>query len=244
MVKESEDRPILFEYFKTTTDVLLSEYERSKTQSASANLGKNRESFCQIFLKKVLPSKLSIMSGEIWDSQKNKTGQLDIIILREDGPALHVGSEEIYLAEGVFSVIEVKSNLTRDKLIEAGEGLTKVANLKINFGVCITSGATINRPLRILFAYEGASWDLIIEEIKKNKWEELFDLICILNRGILLTKGRMLSWEGNAEFNIINGKAVSLAFMYYYLVSYSSSFLGRNLVISPYFEPINQWNDK
>jgi len=33
-------RPILFEYFKSTAEVLQAEYDRSKQQNAAANLGR------------------------------------------------------------------------------------------------------------------------------------------------------------------------------------------------------------
>lgn len=239
-----KDRPVLFEYFESTADILLSEYKRSSQQISSANLGRNRETFCKKFLSKVLPTKLSVKSGEIWDSKKNKTGQEDIIILRDDTSSLHIGSEDIYLAEGVLGVIEIKSNLNREKLNEAGKGLTKVENLKINSTSIISSGAQIERPLRIVFAYEGATWEIIIDEIKKNGWEELFDLICILDKGVLIKKGRLLNWESEDEFGIINGKSPALGFLYFYLVSYGSSFLARNLNLNPYFEPLNFWGDK
>lgn len=241
---DPKNRPVLFGYFESTAKVLLAEYERSKHQNASSNLGRNRELFCKEFLSKVLPTKLSVKSGEIWDSLKNKTGQQDVIILRDDAPALHIGSDDIYLAEGTFGVVEVKSNLTREKLKEAGTGLSKVKDLKINSGTVISSGAKIDRPLRMVFAYEGATWETLLDEINTNNWEDLFDLICILNRGVLIKKGGLLNWKNEHKFSVITGKAASLGFMYFYLISYGSSFLGRNLVLNPYFEPLNFWNSE
>lgn len=237
------NKPILYSYFKKTADVLLSEYNRSKEQNTSANLGKNREYFCKEFLSKVLPPKLSIKSGEIWDSQKNKTGQLDVVILRDDAPSLHIGSDDIYLAEGVFCVIEVKSNLTRGKVIEAGETLTKVDNLKINVGAQISTGPKLNRPLRIIFAYEGATWDTIIDELNKNSWTEIFDLICILNRGTLLNKGSFLNWSSEEDFLPIDSKSACLGYLYLYLISYGTSFLGRSITLNTYFELFDNWID-
>lgn len=237
------DKPILYQYFKKTAVVLLAEYDRSKEQNSSANLGKNREYFCKEFLSKILPPKLSIKSGEIWDSQNNKTGQLDLVILRDDAPSLNIGSENVYLSEGVFSVIEVKSNLTREKVFEAGEAIIKVVNLKINIGAQICSGAILDRPLRIIFAYEGASWDTIIDELKKNNWTDVFDLICILNRGVLVRKDRLIRWSSAEDFSIVNGRSACLGYLYLYLVSYGTSFLGRGMMVNPYFEPLEKWND-
>jgi len=240
---DPKKRPILFEYFKSTADVLLSEYARSSQQNSSANLGRNRELFCKQFLSKVLPSKLSVRSGEIWDSKKNKTGQQDVIILRDDAPSLHIGSDDIYLSEGVFSTIEVKSNLTREKLNEAGQGLLKVEKLKSNVGATMSSGPQMGRPLRIVFAYQGANWRTLLDEIKKNGWEDLFDLICILDQGVLIKKGGLLNWESEEEFLAIGGKSASLGLLYFYLVFYGSSFLGRSLSLSPYFEPLGFWSE-
>ncbi len=163
------NKPILYSYFQKTADVLLAEYNRSKEQNASDNIGKNREYFCRDFLKKVLPTKLSTVSGEIWDSKNNRTGQLDVLIIRDDAPSLNIGSDNIYLAEGVFSVIEVKSNLTREKLVEAKETLTKVVNLEVTkSSTQIFITPILDRPLRVVFAYEGATWDTIKDEINKN----------------------------------------------------------------------------
>jgi len=112
-VKPLRRRPVLYDYFKKSADVLLAEYERTKEQEASANIGYNRELFCNKFLSRVLPPRLTVRHGEIWDSQGNKTGQLDVVILRDDTPSLTFGEADAFLAEGVFAVIEVKSNLTK-----------------------------------------------------------------------------------------------------------------------------------
>lgn len=239
----NDNKPILFDYFKSTAEVLLDNYKRSKIQNASTNLGINRENFIKYFLSKVLPPKLSIKSGEVWDSDGNKTGQLDIIILRDDAPALDIGTEDIFLAEGVFSVIEVKSDLTSEKLEQAANTLAKVQRLNIKSHASISSGPILERPLRIVFAYEGASWDTLLKVIESNNWQELFDLVCILNSGVLIKKGRLLSWDSKEEFSLVSGIAASLGFMYLYLVSYSTSFLGRVLNLTPYFEPFNKWSE-
>ncbi len=241
----TEEKPLLYDYFKSTAEVLLSKYKQSGQQGASSNKGRNRELFVEEFLRKVLPPRLSVGSGEIWDSKKNKTGQLDIIILRDDAPCLHhYGSAEVYLAEGVFSVLEIKSNLTREKLRKAGNILAKVANLDRSSSAQITVGQNIGRPLRIVFAYEGAEWETLIEEIKENGWGELFDLICILNRGVLINKNEWLKWPGDYQVSIINGKAAALAFLYGFLTTFGASFVGMSFDIAAYFGNPNSWAEK
>ncbi|KKK41117.1 hypothetical protein LCGC14_0463380 [marine sediment metagenome] len=120
------------------------------------------------------------------DSQGNRTGQLDTIIIRDDAPKLtYEGERDTFLGEGVFSVIEVKSNLTREKLKEAGRTLKKVRDLHIEYPSFQSgSGPLFDGPFRIIFSYIGATESTLINEIKKNNWHDLFDLICILNRGV------------------------------------------------------------
>ncbi len=102
--------------------------------------------------------------------------KLDTIIVREDAPKLSFGKRDAFLAEGVFAVIEIKSNLTRQKLNQAGNQLAKVRNLELMVGAIISSGPVINRPLNIVISYYGASWNTLIDEIKNQNWFDLFDL--------------------------------------------------------------------
>jgi len=237
-------RPILYDYFRRSADVLLAEYERSKVQESSANLGYNRELFCNKFLSCVLPPRLTLRRGEVWDSQGNQTGQLEIVILRDDTPSLTFGEADAYLAEGIFAVVEVKSNLSRAKLQEALSTLKRVKSLGLTgVGATITSGPTLNRALRCVFAYEGATWETLLEELVKPDNSDVADLICILSRGALISKGLLLKWEGDEPFYICDGKAAALAWLYFHLVSYSTSFMGRSLNILQYFEPLNAWVD-
>lgn len=244
MNSNNKHRPILYQYFEDSADVLLAEYKRSVQQKASNNLGSNREFFCNNFLSKVLPLKLSIGSGEIWDSEGNKTGQLDTIIIREDAPKLTFGDRDTYIAEGIFAVIEIKSNLTRQKLNEAGNQLEKVKNLHIGKSALITSGPVIDRPLRIVFSYYSAKWDTLMDEIIIQNWHDLFDLICVLNEGVMVKKGLLIGFgeKNQYPFHLIRGKAPSLGILYLYLISYSCSFLGRSLSLQNYFEPFANWN--
>lgn len=239
-------RPVLYRYFLDSANVLLAEYERSKGQGASANLGHNRELFCSKFLEHILPPKLTVHRGEIWDSQDNQTGQLDLVILRDDAPSLTCGSlggANTYLAEGVFGVVEVKSNLTTEKIQEAIVTLKRVSNLNPIFGVSLSTDFALNRPLRCIFAYEGALWETLGRELSRPENRGVVDLVCVLNRGVLVSKEMLIGWDSGESFAFFNGKAASLAFLYFHLISYSTSFLGRSLNIEQYFQPLNGWID-
>jgi len=239
-------KPILFSYFNKKAEELLAKYNTSKEQHASKNLGDNREIFINDFLKSCLPPKLKVCSGEVIDNKGVKTGQLDTVIIRDDAPSLDFGGKNTYLAEGVFGVVEVKSNLTSDKIKEAARTLRNVRSLTVpSFSVVM--GHNLGRPLRIVFAYEGATWETIEKAIKDNKAEDLFDLICILNRGVFITKGRLLFAYDKITGNkiekdfILNTGASALGFFYYYLIMYGVGFMSGSLQLGNYFQPLEQW---
>ena len=242
------DKPILYDYFSKKVEVLLAKYNLSGEQNASRNLGDNRENFINLFLQEALPRCLEVKCGEIIDNTGSKTGQLDTIIVRDDSPRLDFEGKNSYLAEGIFAVIETKSNLTTAKLAEAAKTLDKVRQLVIN-PPSISSGINLNRPLRILFAYEGASWDTIIKFLDENKWQDLFDLICVLNNGVYITKGELvflydkITNERLDEDLVLMTKASSLGFLNYYLWQYGTAFSVVDFNLQKYFLPLEGWTN-
>ena len=236
-------KPILYDFFYKKAKVLLALYSLSAEQKSSINIGDNREIFLNNFLKGSLPKKLSIEKGEIWDKKGNKTEQLDSIIIRDDCPALDFGGKSVYLAEGVFAVIEIKSNLDSTQLKRAGKTLERVKNLKTKDRAIVTTGPRLNRPLRLVFSYKGAKWDTLKSVIDQNNWTDLFDMICILGKGVIIRKGGLFRWDSDHDLYLLESKTAPVAFLYYYLVSYGSSFVARSIKITSYFEPLNSWKD-
>jgi len=241
------ERPLLFNYFEQSEQLLLAEYARSKLQQASQNLGANRELFCNSFLTRVLPHSLKISRGEVWDGKGNRTGQLDTIVVRDDTPSLAFGDANTYLVEGVFAVIEIKSNLTRTKLQESIETLRPVSTLSIyEEGLTILSrppDEILDRPLRCIFAYEGASWELLLDEIEKQNAWDLIDLICILGQGALIRNGLYFRWQEHVKYGVSKGKAVALGMLYFFLATFLTGFIARTVSVRPYFEPFENWSE-
>ena len=246
-------KAVLYKYFYKKAEELSAQYSLSSEQKSSRNIGDNREIFVNDFLDVCLPNRLSVKEGEIWDKKGYKTGQIDTIIVRDDCPSLPFGGRDgrnAYLAEGIFAVIEVKTKLSRKKLIEAGEKLEEVKALNVDFGLTMTSKLVCERPLRLVFAYEGATWKTIENEIKNRGWETLFDIICILKQGALISgfkdeERTTLFGSKKGEYLLISsGKASALGFLYYFLINYGVAFLARNFNIHQYFEPISSWDER
>lgn len=239
------EKPILSEYFEKYANILKVLHEASSLQEASDNLGANRECFHNNFLSKVLPKRLIVEKGEIWDAHGNKTGQLDTIIIRDDSPKLTFeGERDTFLAEGVFAVIEVKSNLAREKLREAGNTLKKVRDLQQEYPGMMSgggAGAMIEEPFRIVFAYEGATEKTIMDEIKDNSWHTLFHLICILNRGVYEPNPQFVKLNEGEPYLFIPGQGICLGKIYHLLITYCQGYISKRIVLEPYLTPWNLW---
>ncbi len=243
------NKPTLLEYFEQKSRTLLAEFELSKQQEASSNLGRNRENFVKNFLKIVLPPRLkNIYDGEIIDKKGKKTGQIDLLIIRDDAPCIDYGGSNSYLVEGVFAVIEIKSNLNKEKLLEAKTTLKKVSELSVNPSSIKMGKFYIDRPLRILFSYSGSNLETLFKQISEENAFDIFDLVCVLDKGVIISKGRLLhlfdKQDKNKPLNkdfIIKGSSSALGFLYYYLVQYGTSFGIGSIDIENYFQPLDQW---
>lgn len=137
-------------------------------------------------------------------------------------------------------MIEVKSNLTREKLQEAIGSMTRVKSLQVTVPM-ISIGDGLHRPLRVIFAYEGATLETLRDELLKPEQSNVADLVCVLDRGTLIVKGLKLSWNSEDQWGGFPGKVTALSWLYYHLASFSSGFLGRTWNLDPYFLPFNNW---
>jgi hypothetical protein len=69
------------------------------------------------FLKRYLPSRLSVGHGEVIDSEGRRSCQSDIVVTNEDHPLSYPeGTDGVFFIEGVDAVGEVKTVLTTDAL--------------------------------------------------------------------------------------------------------------------------------
>ena len=117
--------------------------------------GDEREARLKAFLETYLPHKYAIGKGEIVDLAGNTSRQCDLVIYdRTISPILYSGKEfQIFLAEFVYAVIEVKSMLSYKELSAAIENIKSVKKLQRENG--IIGG--------ILFAYKS--------NIKNDEWK-------------------------------------------------------------------------
>jgi hypothetical protein len=155
-----------------------------------------------------MPEAVSYHSGEIFDSQTGKSGQIDIVLHPNTSPKLNVyGAINLFPVETVLAAIEVKSALCDEveinKVITACHKVKKLERkwkrgssqtVSFNTGKFIN----VNSVPYIVFAYKGCTDKTFykhmeahaktINQNKKIEHEYLPDLILVLNRGYCLEK--------------------------------------------------------
>lgn len=150
--------------------------------------GTSRENALIKYLRPHIPDKYEMSEGIIVDSQDHQSKQVDVIIHdKNTTPFLQDTSlSKIIPIECVYSVIEVKSLLTKDTLEQSIKNIQSVRSLYKNT-ICGDPSPTLG----FVFAYDSDSsletiygnYLLLTEEVP---YDQRITCICILNKGLIL----------------------------------------------------------
>ncbi len=165
---------------------MLNGVHQSGVGMSSASKGTERAAFIDNFLSQVLTPQFRFGDGDATDLNDQKSGQLDVVIEYPWIPSLPiVGSSKprLYLAEGIASVIEVKSNVA-SQWKEVLHTANNLAPLKRNYSSGITAGAP---PLdRVpLFAVGYVGWKNL-ETLNQHLAEGPVDGILVIDPGLFV----------------------------------------------------------
>lgn len=184
------------DYFIGQSRVLQSLYEASRTVH-SGDTGSNREDILAEWLVQHLPkSSFPEVGGNVIDSTGRVTGQIDIVLYNDSAPRFGSNLKSYFYAEGVVASIEVKSKLTRSKLISAIDSLEAVKLCKIKHSTSFTIGTPSENIMTGIFVFElGKDFASISNVIKALKRRETngkkpVDFVCINQKAyIVYNKG-------------------------------------------------------
>jgi hypothetical protein len=260
IVEKEEEIPNLFLMHLENSRKLLIELAKSAAVLRhGGNLGTVREGFISNFLERNMPEAVSYHSGEIFDSQTGRSGQIDIVLHPNTSPKLNVyGAINLFPAETVLAAIEVKSNLTNRHLKEALKSCSQVKKLerawKRDSSQIINSNTgkfiNVNRVPYIVFAYKGPKVETLYKYMEKIMNEEkiqhenLPDLILVLDQGYCLEKKR--SDEGinstKDHYNKLDEKKeLVLLGLFDYLIQLVNDFSENQ---SAYIMPISKYTKR
>ena len=182
--------------FRESAKKLLADFNISAQINHQGLTGSFREDALKDFLASGrLPQKYGIGSGEIVGSTSEISRESDLIIYDKLNCPILLFSDSVQVvpSEGVYGIIEVKSRLSKGKLIEGLENIAAFKKIVPNNNTM----QYISRPFGIVFAYSLANNSL--ESLEKNlrEFEENTEPDLWPNMIVVLTEG--IIWHTNEQ---------------------------------------------
>ncbi len=185
--------------FRGISKKLLTDFEISAQIDHNGNIGDYRENSLKEFLEiGRLPKRYGIGNGEIVGHVSNVSKQSDLIIFDQFDsiPLLYDSKVQVYPIDSIYGIIEVKSKLSKTKLIEGLDNIKSVKELTPNDYIVkknlfIQQSYKRPKPFGFLFAYSLSDNSLdsltknLIEWEKSNPPEMWPNLIIVLGEGII-----------------------------------------------------------
>jgi len=184
---------------RDTKNALLKFDQISEDFKSPRDIEKQRELLTANLIKKYVPRTFSTGSGEIFDSDGNRTGQVDVVICNQYHPFTYAETEPgLFFAEGVSCAIEVKPDL--GDYSELQRGFTQIQKIKrlrrksLDGDLTIGNDYTLERMekiISIIFGYRSPSFRYLLPNIRRLydeleiPQEEQVDVIVSLPRGII-----------------------------------------------------------
>lgn len=189
--------------FNLISQKMMADFNISAHFHHNGNRGDYREETLKNFLENgKLPKQYKLGNGEVISSYSQTSKQTDLIIYDNNKSIIFEATDsiQIYPIETIYGIIEIKSKLSKQKLIE---GLDNIKSLKQmhspsyiskKLGRISTVTYANTPPFGVIFAYDlgGNSLDSLQENLKewcaKNPASVWPNMICILNHGLIFFK--------------------------------------------------------
>jgi len=240
---------IINDHLKRNKEALEKYSEIADLFKNKTNIGTAREELISNFLSKNLPEFIKFYSGEIFNHEKKRSGQIDIVVHPITSPKFNImGSINLFPAETVLAAIEVKSDLTTGKKSALSDALNLSKNVKRLNLLNVNNNFSDTVPF-IIFAYKGPTIATLKKQIEKFVTQESIhygvvpDLIVVLNKGYYLT--RQNSWEtaNSVEdvYKINKNKEEVLYGIFAYLLKLVEEWNANKMPLKEYFEGLSHY---
>jgi hypothetical protein len=187
-------------YYQRLTEKMLTDVESiSDAFSHAGEKGRNNEQVLAEFLRKYLPQRFSVDTGQVFSADGSKSAQTDIIIHdRFNTPALFLGNASVLVpVETTYAVISVKTTLDKAELVDAVKQIETVRRLKNEASFQYSRGVVMKisadesavlRPRGLVFAFKSRWKDVsTIESCFREVVEPIDDRfrpngVCVIDR--------------------------------------------------------------
>ena len=182
--------------FKSACEEMKSKFNSTKANIIhSGTKGGTNEDVWISWLKNYLPKRYEINRGVVINSKGYQGLQQDIVIFdRQYSPLIYKQEETLFIpVECVYAVIEVKTQLTKEEIKDAGEKIASIRRLYRLPSQKIRHIGGVHRPIKRgrIYGYivsssagwtENSVWTKISQYLPISK-EEFIDGGCVVNRG-------------------------------------------------------------
>jgi uncharacterized protein DUF6602 len=192
------------EIFEKAAKKLRSDFDELSTVPHRGLKGSAAERLIRVFLDQHLPKRFATGSGFIIDRNDNVSKQTDVLIYDAFNCPVYRASDEsgIYPNDNVAAVIEVKSLLDKDRLVEAYQNIGEAKRLAKTRSSEYLPFPVQEQTLGCLFAFKSAiTLDTICDHYhnllaEKNVLGDHIDIIAVLDEGVItfMTKGNHGDW--------------------------------------------------
>lgn len=193
--------------FTSVSKKLLLEFDATGEIPHPGMMGTAREGALKKFLEQKMPNKYGLGSGIVVNYAQEASKQCDLVISDRLNatPFVDENDVRIHPLDNVYGIIEIKSKLSKTKLVEALENIKRLKSLYIKegheyqVGDFVTIGGMKPRPFGIIFAY--ALDRNSLDSIRQNliEWEAENDREVWPNLIVVLNVGIISHWEEQEE---------------------------------------------
>lgn len=251
---------LLLDHLENCKKYLLAYSDAIGIAGHKVNLGSAREALIANFLKNNLPKAVNYSTGELFDFNGVKSGQIDIVLTPSTAPQLNLfGDYNLIASDTTLGVIEVKSSLTtgnesNGSMAGAMSNCYKVKQLgKVNGGELKLSKSKIilSTVPYLIFAFTGLSDDAVLKNIDSHladngkSFKDAPDIIVVLDKGYFLVKHEVWMYAGEKSakevYKVIKSEKHALLGLYDFILSVS-----EHLSTSPedFKMPLQQYTEK
>ncbi|WP_111980445.1 DUF6602 domain-containing protein [Algibacillus agarilyticus] len=222
-------------YCENSLKILNSKYEATKVLNHNATAGAAREQILKDFLSDHLPELITVLSGQIFDSEDNYSKQQDIVLVLKSMPRLQFASDnDLIFQEGVVATMEVKTTLNLNVLKSIGDNIASVRSLKSASSVGAQLGVTHNWPtqkiLTSIVTYGGSRLELILDQLAQLEPEQKPDLLLDLSQGLLIRNhGLLVTEQGTTDYLLESDAAVGFKLFLTFMTEITGTLSARGV---------------
>jgi len=192
--------------FQSISKKMLIDFEEITSQEGHPVLkGKMREIIVKNFLREYLPQRFGIGYGKVVSSNGDSSREQDIMIYDKDNCPIFYQTEDIQIvpSEEIYAVIQVKSKLDSNELINSIDNIRSVKELPKT--AYYEQSSVLKRYVKLygktyeyfptigfLFAFDSINLDTLAQKlIEKNNelkldYDKRIDLIYVLKKGLII----------------------------------------------------------